>query len=141
VTIVWGSYRDDLVSDFADACDAVLGPLPDVWLVTAGLRTIAQQAALYARGRTSPGDIVTYAKPGSSAHNYGLAIDVGLSGPGGQSTWDFDEPGWERLWNAVRASPTLHSGEDFPSGEQDPDHIQRFDWQNFKPVPSQQVQT
>lgn len=46
--------------------------------VISGLRSWAQQAALYAQGRTKPGPIVTKARPGSSWHNYGLAIDLGL---------------------------------------------------------------
>ena len=46
--------------------------------VISGLRSWAAQAALYASGRTKPGPIVTKAKPGSSWHNYGLAIDLGL---------------------------------------------------------------
>jgi len=44
--------------------------------ITDGLRTWPEQAALYAKGRTASGSIVTNAKPGQSAHNYGLAIDV-----------------------------------------------------------------
>lgn len=46
--------------------------------VISGLRSYQQQAALYAQGRTKPGKIVTNARPGSSWHNYGLAIDLGL---------------------------------------------------------------
>jgi peptidoglycan L-alanyl-D-glutamate endopeptidase CwlK len=46
--------------------------------VLSGLRSYQQQAALYAQGRTKPGKIVTNARPGSSWHNYGLAIDLGL---------------------------------------------------------------
>ncbi len=46
--------------------------------VISGLRSWQAQAALYAQGRTKPGPIVTNAKPGSSWHNYGLAIDLGL---------------------------------------------------------------
>ncbi len=46
--------------------------------VISGLRSWAQQAALYAQGRTKPGQIVTKARPGSSWHNFGLAIDLGL---------------------------------------------------------------
>ncbi|SKA88779.1 peptidoglycan L-alanyl-D-glutamate endopeptidase CwlK [Prosthecobacter debontii] len=46
--------------------------------VISGLRSWAKQAELYAQGRTRPGNIVTKAKPGSSWHNYGLAIDLGL---------------------------------------------------------------
>jgi peptidoglycan L-alanyl-D-glutamate endopeptidase CwlK len=50
--------------------------------VISGLRSWAQQAALYAQGRTKPGPIVTKARPGSSWHNYGLAIDLGLFAAG-----------------------------------------------------------
>ncbi len=46
--------------------------------VISGLRSWAQQNALYAQGRTKPGRIVTKARAGSSWHNYGLAIDLGL---------------------------------------------------------------
>jgi peptidoglycan L-alanyl-D-glutamate endopeptidase CwlK len=46
--------------------------------VISGLRSWSAQAALYASGRTKAGPIVTKAKPGSSWHNYGLAIDLGL---------------------------------------------------------------
>lgn len=46
--------------------------------VISGLRSWAAQAALFAQGRTKPGMIVTKARPGSSWHNYGLAIDLGL---------------------------------------------------------------
>lgn len=44
--------------------------------ITSGLRTFEEQQALYDQGRTKPGKIVTKAKPGTSFHNYGLAIDV-----------------------------------------------------------------
>lgn len=46
--------------------------------VISGLRSYTAQAALYAQGRTKPGRIVTKARPGSSWHNFGLAIDLGL---------------------------------------------------------------
>ena len=46
--------------------------------IVQGLRTIAEQDALYAQGRTKPGAIVTKAKGGSSFHNYGLAIDFAI---------------------------------------------------------------
>ena len=44
--------------------------------VTGTLRSMETQAALYAQGRTTPGRIVTNARPGYSYHNFGLAIDV-----------------------------------------------------------------
>ena len=44
-------------------------------LIYCGRRTMEEQAALYAKGRTAGGKIVTKAKPGESYHNYGLAFD------------------------------------------------------------------
>ncbi|NUU61276.1 M15 family metallopeptidase [Paenibacillus agri] len=58
-------------------------------VITQGLRTIAEQDALYAQGRTKPGSIVTNAKGGYSYHNYGLAVDFALLLPNGSSvSWD-----------------------------------------------------
>lgn len=44
--------------------------------VVQGLRTFAEQDALFAKGRTIPGQIVTSAKGGQSNHNFGLAVDL-----------------------------------------------------------------
>ena len=44
-------------------------------LITCTLRDNAEQARLYAQGRTAPGPKVTNAKPGQSMHNYGAAAD------------------------------------------------------------------
>lgn len=43
--------------------------------VTQGYRSIEEQNALYAQGRTTPGLIVTKARGGDSFHNYGVAAD------------------------------------------------------------------
>lgn len=52
--------------------------------VTHTLRTMDEQAHLYAKGRSIPGSIVTNAKPGQSAHNYGMAFDICFNG---KSPW------------------------------------------------------
>jgi hypothetical protein len=57
--------------------------------VTHALRTIAEQNALYAQGRTTKGNIVTNAKGGQSFHNFGLAIDV-VELTGKTVNWNFD---------------------------------------------------
>jgi peptidoglycan L-alanyl-D-glutamate endopeptidase CwlK len=44
--------------------------------VVQGLRTFAEQDALFAQGRTKPGPRVTNARGGQSNHNYGLAVDL-----------------------------------------------------------------
>ena len=50
-----------------------------------GLRTWAEQSALYAKGRTAPGKIVTKAPPGHSMHNYGLALDLAVFSKDGKT--------------------------------------------------------
>jgi peptidoglycan L-alanyl-D-glutamate endopeptidase CwlK len=44
-------------------------------LITCTLRTREEQTALYAMGRTKPGNRVTNAKAGQSLHQYGVAFD------------------------------------------------------------------
>ncbi len=44
-------------------------------LVTDGMRTKAEQDALYAKGRTAPGSIVTNVRYPNSMHNWGVAFD------------------------------------------------------------------
>ncbi len=46
--------------------------------IISGLRSYAEQDALYAQGRTKPGDIITNAHGGYSNHNFGIAFDVGV---------------------------------------------------------------
>ena len=46
--------------------------------VIGGTRSYEQQDALYARGRTAPGAIVTKARGGYSNHNFGIAFDIGV---------------------------------------------------------------
>lgn len=59
--------------------------------ITQGLRTIAEQDALYAQGRTKPGGKVTNAKGGQSFHNFGLAVDFCLMHKDGSISWDLHE--------------------------------------------------
>lgn len=44
-------------------------------LITSTYRDHESQAALYTQGRTTPGKIVTNAKPGQSWHNWRVAFD------------------------------------------------------------------
>jgi peptidoglycan LD-endopeptidase CwlK len=45
-------------------------------IITSTYRDAASQTALYAQGRTLPGNIVTNARAGQSWHNYCVAFDV-----------------------------------------------------------------
>lgn len=64
-----------LLADFGD------------YRVTSGLRTFAEQDALYTQGRTKPGERVTNARAGQSNHNYGLAVDI-THFKNGQPDWN-----------------------------------------------------
>lgn len=81
-----------LVDPWLDACAAAeIDVLP-----TCTLRTAEEQTALYAQGRTTPGHIVTNAKAGQSAHNYGLAIDV-VPIVNGKADWSGTSEPWKQL--------------------------------------------
>lgn len=62
--------------------------------ITQGLRTFAEQDALYAQGRTRKGPKVTNAKSGQSLHNYGLAADFALM-KGSKYVWPDPHPVWQ----------------------------------------------
>jgi peptidoglycan L-alanyl-D-glutamate endopeptidase CwlK len=65
--------------------------------ITHTLRTLDEQAHLYMQGRTMPGRIVTYAKPGSSAHNYGMAFDFCFAGKTLEECYPKDPARWDRV--------------------------------------------
>jgi len=56
--------------------------------IVSGMRSFEQQQALYDKGRTKPGTIVTNAKAGSSWHNYGLAFDFVPAEGYNSKNWD-----------------------------------------------------
>lgn len=60
--------------------------------LTQGRRTIAEQNALYAKGRTAPGGKVTNAPGGSSPHNFGMAIDFAFIDANGKLVWPENGP-------------------------------------------------
>src|ERR1039457_3139237 len=71
--------------------------------VTAGIRSVAQQDALYAQGRTVPGEIVTDAQGTQSNHIYGFAADLCVMTDG--------KPDWSQSpWIALAPSYSLRSG-------------------------------
>jgi peptidoglycan L-alanyl-D-glutamate endopeptidase CwlK len=64
--------------------------------ITQGLRTYAEQDALYEQGRSSPGAIVTDAKGGYSMHNFGLAVDVAPI-INGVIDWNDKDANWKEI--------------------------------------------
>ncbi|WP_052249871.1 glycosyl hydrolase 108 family protein [Tateyamaria sp. ANG-S1] len=58
-------------------------------------RTPHRQASLYAKGRTKPGNKVTWVGPWGSIHQYGLAVDFVLFENG---KWSWDDSGAKAKW-------------------------------------------
>ena len=95
-----------------EKCQKEKIPLYIVW----GSRTVEQQDLIYRYGRTIPGPIQTTRRGGSSAHNYGLALDYCLLFNTELMSWEdvyprkywrqrwlkvaqyFEEEGWESGW-------------------------------------------
>ncbi|WP_291127413.1 M15 family metallopeptidase [Flavobacterium sp. UBA7682] len=80
------SVRNEVTSIIQE-CDTALTGRAKV-RVTQGLRTFAEQDALYQQGRTTIGQKVTNAKAGQSIHNYGFAIDICLIIDGKMASWE-----------------------------------------------------
>lgn len=113
--------------------------------IVQGLRTIDEQNALFAQGRTTPGKIVTNARGGRSFHNYGLAFDFAImydkDGNGSFETlswdvnYDFDKDGkkdWMEVVNVFKSLGFAWGG-DFTTIEDDP-HIEKvfgYSWREL----------
>ena len=89
---------DDLNAETRDMAEALIAGclLEGVDLiVTSTYRDNESQAALYAQGRTKPGNKVTRAGPGRSFHNYRVALDV-VPVVNGKAVWN-DNKLWSRI--------------------------------------------
>ena len=78
-----------VVDDFTNFITDAENALGITIRITQGMRSFAEQQALYDQGRTKPGKIVTKAKPGSSYHQYGLAVDL-VELINGGADWNYD---------------------------------------------------
>lgn len=79
-------------------------------------RTADRQQALYADGKTK-------ARPGQSAHGFGLACDFALFDGTG---WSWPDPDWEG-WNTLGDRADMF-GLEQPLAKWDPGHIQVPEW-------------
>jgi peptidoglycan LD-endopeptidase CwlK len=77
----------DEVTQIINECNLALTGKAQV-RITQGLRTMDEQRALYALGRTKPGNKVTNALAGQSIHNYGFAVDICLIIDGKEASWN-----------------------------------------------------
>jgi peptidoglycan L-alanyl-D-glutamate endopeptidase CwlK len=87
------------------------------FVVTSVYRSIEEQNAIYAQGRTVPGAIVTNAKGGQSFHNWKVAFDI-VPVIAGKAIWN-DDALWSKL-GQIGTSVGLEWG---------------GSWQNFKDLP------
>jgi peptidoglycan L-alanyl-D-glutamate endopeptidase CwlK len=70
-------------------------------LIYCTLRGVTEQNELYTHGRTAPGSIVTNARGGQSAHNFGLAFD-GVPMIAGKPAWN-DHDAWTTYGHVASA--------------------------------------
>lgn len=110
-------------------------------LITCTWRAQDEQARLYAQGRTTPGRIVTNARPGYSAHNYtidgmpaSLAFDI-VPLSGGKPVWETKGAArelWTRAAQPAKALGLRWYG-DPGSAFQEYPHFQHPLWDSVKP--------
>ncbi len=107
--------REDAIKAYEEAVRLTPSGIHPVIVQT--LRTFEEQDLLYQKGRTRPGPKVTNARPGSSFHQYGLALDFCLE-VNGKLVWKVD-----KNWLLVI---DIFKKYGFESGN---------DWQKFKDAP------
>lgn len=130
MAVQWIADKTKLDPEFATDVEELLAASEYRWVVLGGFRTPAEQAVLH--DRTIHGGPLA-AAAGHSAHNYGLAVDVAPRAADGTLDWNIKHPAWPWLWAAVKASPRLHSGHDFPPvAPADNDHIQAVKWYKLR---------
>ena len=122
--LAWVCSQDGLEPEFKSDMDELLTSSPYTWHVMYGYRTIELQEKLYeiylAGGPKA-------APPGHSAHNFGMAEDLQLI-VNGKAEWNTNHPGWQWLFEKVKAHPRLHSGVGFG----DADHVEKYKWYNYE---------
>lgn len=122
------SKIDTLEQAFRDKVDAFITALEAQTIkvvVVCGRRTLAEQNALYAKGRTTPGPVVTNAKGGSSPHNFGLAVDL-CPLKDGKPDWNAPDAIWKRMADTAKEYG-LVPGYYFKSIHDAP-HFEHPDW-------------
>ena len=95
-------------------------------VVTSARRTMAEQAKLYAQGRSTHGAIVTKAPAGSSPHNFGLAADLCPLNPAGELWWTAPDDVWQVIALTAKNNG-LVSGYYFRSIKDNP-HVEAPEW-------------
>lgn len=115
--------RASLAGIYIPFYDKLCVSLPEEWQPYSGIRSFASQDMLYAAGRRQDADgvwhiidqkvIVTNAKAGESAHNYGCATDWTRWTLDDEPIWmKKEDPEWQNFIDAV-SSTGLRPGAEF----------------------------
>ncbi len=116
--------REDAIKAYNEAVQKTpVGVHP---FITQTLRSFAESDALYAQGRTRPGQIVSWARGGQSYHNYGLALDF-VNLIGGKIVWP-DRPEKDENWMLVVnifKKYGFEAGIDWPPKKRDAPHLEK----------------
>lgn len=121
-----------MYKEFISKCDAAGLRI----VIDCTYRSSAEQAQLYAQGRTAPGPIVTHAQPGQSAHNFtkngqpcARAFDIAiyLNATGQQLDWNASDSNWQ-LVHAIGRSIGFELGADWPAPLTDGPHFELPNW-------------
>jgi peptidoglycan L-alanyl-D-glutamate endopeptidase CwlK len=124
-----------MCEEFLAECEAKMFP---PIRVTHTLRTFTEQADLYAKGRkqtdagwvvVDKGAIVTRAKPGESAHNYGAAFDICFVG---KTPYPDDDALWEAVGMVGEGVGLVWGGR--WKRLVDKPHFERKSWRSLKAV-------
>lgn len=131
MSCTWRADRAQVAEPFASNVTALLTADSGDWVITCGARDPAVEAAGYAAYLADPTQ-PKFTNPDNSAHCCvpALAVDVTLRA-GSTDDWNYDDADWQRMIAAVRASPSLHSGADFPPPP-DQDHIEAVNWRALR---------
>jgi len=114
-------FRQSAIAAWTEAQAAMPSNVQIV--VVQGMRSMEDSNALYAQGRTAPGEIVTNAPGGSSYHNYGLAFDFAMI-TNGKDDYVVG-PNWMKVVSIVERAGMTWGGT-FPTIVDDPHFENRY---------------
>jgi len=107
-------------------------------LIYCGRRTMEEQTALFAIGRSAPGKVVTKARAGESFHNYGLAYDWAPLKPAPKDPTmlvvDWEDDTAFRIGEHIGLSFEL-AAISFETG-----HLQAAEYPSWRDIPRQDVE-
>lgn len=118
--------RQDAIGAWTE-CQAAMPDNVQI-IVVQGLRSFAEENALYAQGRTTPGEIVSWATAGESYHNYGLAFDFAMVTNGKDD--NVVGPHWMKVVEIMKKhgwgwGGPVSQGGSFPDNKPDEDHFEK----------------